>query len=90
MMASSKRILAIVFFAFPYINQAQSIGLDEQINDAFMPFATWWEGFILSTVNIFGFGIPIVLILLLLGALFFTVYFVKPKLNWFQNNEEII
>jgi len=40
-----------------------------------MPFATWWESFILSTVTIFGVGIPIVLILLLLGAAFFTVYF---------------
>ncbi|MFK2820047.1 alanine/glycine:cation symporter family protein [Flavobacteriaceae sp. LMIT009] len=63
------------FGFFPFINQAQSKGLDEQINDAFMPFATWWEGFILSEVNIGGNGIPIVLMLLLGGAVFFTVYF---------------
>lgn len=90
MMASSKRVLAIVFFAFPYINQAQSIGLDEQINDAFMPFATWWEGFILSTVNIFGFGIPIVLILLLLGALFFTVYFGFVNIKHFPTAIQVV
>lgn len=40
-----------------------------------MPFAAWWEGFILSEVNIGGNGIPIVLMLLLGGAVFFTVYF---------------
>jgi len=66
---------AFLFIIFPFISHAQSKGLDEQINDAFMPFATWWEGFILSTVNVAGYGIPIVLILLLLGALFFTIYF---------------
>jgi AGCS family alanine or glycine:cation symporter len=72
----SLKHLFFFFFAFlPFINQAQSKGLDEQINDAFMPFATWWEGFILSEINIAGNGIPIVLILLLGGAIFFTVYF---------------
>ena len=70
-----KHLILLLFFITPHINQAQSKGLDEQINDAFMPFATWWEGFILSNVNIGGHGIPIVLILLLSGALFFTIYF---------------
>ncbi len=50
-------------------------GLDEKINDGFMPFAIWWENLILSEVSIFGFGIPLVLIILILGALFFTIYF---------------
>lgn len=72
---SPKYSIFLVLILLPFINQAQSIGLDEQINDAFMPFATWWEGFILSEINIGGSGIPIVLILLLSGALFFTIYF---------------
>ncbi|WP_350285282.1 alanine/glycine:cation symporter family protein [uncultured Croceitalea sp.] len=59
----------------PCIVSSQEKGLDERINDAFMPFADWWEAFIFSEVSFFGFGIPIVLILLLSGALFFTVYF---------------
>lgn len=70
-----KFLLSFFLGLLPFINQAQSAGLDEQINDAFMPFATWWEGFILSELNIGGTGIPIVLILLLCGALFFTIYF---------------
>ncbi len=55
--------------------QAQSKGLDEIINDAFMPIALWWESLIFTNITIAGFSIPIVLILLLSGALFFTVYF---------------
>jgi len=74
-MVSKQCILAITFLGFSCIGQAQSKGLDEQINDAFMPFATWWEAFILSTLTIFEVEIPIVLILLFLGALFFTLYF---------------
>ncbi len=40
-----------------------------------MPFAIWWESFILGTVPIGGANIPVVLMLLIAGALFFTIYF---------------
>ena len=50
-------------------------GFDEKINDGFMPFAIWWENLILSEVVLFGTGIPVVLIILILGAFFFTLYF---------------
>lgn len=65
----------LAIFLVPSLVTAQSKGLDERINDAFMPFAIWWENLIFSEVIIFGNGIPIVLILLLTGALFFTIYF---------------
>ncbi|WP_299887386.1 sodium:alanine symporter family protein [uncultured Lacinutrix sp.] len=74
-MASRQSFFITILFFIPFINHAQSKGLDEQINDAFMPFATWWESFVLSPITIYGYNIPIVLILLLLGALFFTFYF---------------
>ncbi len=89
-MTLKQRISTIVLLLFPFINQAQNKGLDEQINDAFMPFATWWEGFILSTVNIFGYGIPIVLIILLLGALFFTLYFGFINIKHFPTAIQVV
>ena len=46
-------------------------GLDQKINDSFMPVALWWERFVFSSIA----GVPIVLILLVLGALWFTFYF---------------
>ena len=52
---------------------SQEKGLDERINDAFTPIANWWEGLILH--NFFGTGIPTIIILLVGGALFFTIYF---------------
>ena len=52
---------------------SQEKGLDDRINDAFTPIANWWEGLILH--NFFGTGIPTIIILLVGGALFFTIYF---------------
>ena len=52
---------------------AQERGLDERINDAFTPIANWWEGLILH--DFLGTGIPTIIILLVGGALFFTIYF---------------
>ena len=50
-------------------------GIDDRINEAFMPFAVGWENLILSPIEIGGHSLPIVLILLLCGAAFFTIYF---------------
>ena len=59
------------------------LGLDEKINNAFMPFATWWEDFILSELPVLGAGIPIVLILLIAAAFFFTVHFDFVNIKYF-------
>ncbi|MDO5980589.1 alanine/glycine:cation symporter family protein [Flavivirga spongiicola] len=89
-MSFKQKNLYAIFISFPIISQAQPAGLDEQINNAFMPFATWWEGFILSTVNIVGHQIPIVLILLLLGALFFTIYFGFVNIKHFPTAIQVV
>ena len=55
--------------------ESSAKGLDERLNDAFMPIAQGWENMVLFQVSIGGVEVPFVLILLLGGALFFTVYF---------------
>ena len=69
------KISFLVTLLFPFLALAQEKGLDEQVNDAFMPFASWWEGFVLTSIPIGGYNIPIILILLIGGATFFTIYF---------------
>ena len=67
-----KIFYSFLFFAFSMTPIfAQERGLDERINDAFTPIANWWEGLILH--NFFGTGIPTIIILLVGGALFFTI-----------------
>lgn len=70
-----KLVIAILllFSSNPLIGQNR--GLDEMINDSFMPIALWWENLVFTELQIAGHGIPIVLIVLLTGASVFTFYF---------------
>lgn len=62
----------------------RSTGLDERINNNFMPIAQWWEDLVLYRIAFGAYEIPIVLILLLLGASFFTVYFGFVNIRYFR------
>ncbi len=75
------RVLGLVLFsALPFFSfaQEQSGGLDQRINDAFAPFATWCLETVLWAVP--GTGVPLIIFVLVLGALFFTVYFRFPNI----------
>lgn len=68
------RVSQIILLSIcPSLLSAQ--GLDEKINDAFMPVADWWDSIVFTSISLMGMSVPIVLILLLSGALFFTLYF---------------
>ncbi len=76
-----KGILALFALLLPIFTFAQETvekGLDEKINDAFMPIAVGWESLVLTPVHIAGYDIPIILIFLIAGATFFTIYFRFP------------
>ena len=81
-----KYLLSIFTLILPFLTFAQEAekGLDEKINDAFMPVATWWENFILTPVSLGGYDIPFVVILLVVGATFFTIYFKFPSFTKFS------
>lgn len=85
--------LPITFFTLllsPFFLAAQSQGLDNQINDAFMPIAIWWENLIFTEIMISGHGIPLILILLLSGATFFTIYFGFVNIKHFPTAIQIV
>ena len=69
----------IALICLPLVTNAQEAvqkrGIDEVINDKFDPIATAWQNFVLTPIPIGGQNIPIVLLLLVGGALFFTIYF---------------
>ena len=79
-----KFLLLALSTLLPILTFAQDKGLDEQINDAFMPIATWWEGFILTTVPLGSYNVPFVVLLLVFGATFFTIYFKFPSITKFK------
>ncbi len=74
-------LLTLFSFFIPFITFAQEVveavelTFDQKIDAAFKPFADWVSGIIFYTVNIAGNGVPIVIIILISGAIFFTFYF---------------
>ena len=80
----SKKILPLLLLFLPFLMNAQEKGLDERINDKFMPIATWWENTVLTTIPLGSYDVPIVLILLVAGASFFTVFFSFPAITKFK------
>jgi len=91
--ATYNKISAFFLLIFlPVIISAQERGLDERINDAFTPFATAWEHIVFFTIP--GLGklseIPFVIILLVTGALFFTLYFKFINIARFRTAIQVV
>jgi AGCS family alanine or glycine:cation symporter len=67
---------AAVFAALPGLVLAQEKGLDQRIDEAFQPVATWFEWLVFYPMPLpEPFNIPIILYLLIGGATFFTLAF---------------
>ena len=69
----NKKLLALLLILVTTISRAQEKGIDERINDWFEPITAKWEGIVFWVVP--GTGIPLVVLLLVSGAIFFTLYF---------------
>ena len=83
--------IAFTFPSYSLISQEESPrGFDEILNDAFMPIAIGWENFIFTEIPLGSIGIPIVLILLIVGALFFTIYFEAVNIRYFWTSIQIV
>lgn len=59
----------------PIFTFAQEMSIDEKIEAGFKPFADKIGSIVFYPISIVGIDVPIVLCVLLLGALFFTLYF---------------
>jgi alanine or glycine:cation symporter, AGCS family len=65
---------ALIFLAATALGQER--GLDQRIDEAFQPVASWWEWLVFFPMPLPApFDIPIILYLLIGGATFFTVAF---------------
>ena len=79
-----KKLVLFTMIFSPLLGNSQEQGLDEVINEEFMPIATWWENLVLTPIPIAGYDIPLVLMLLVFGATLFTIYFGFPAVSKFK------
>ncbi|WP_299220291.1 alanine/glycine:cation symporter family protein [uncultured Aquimarina sp.] len=86
-----KRILlSILAFTIPFITFAQETtekGLDQKIDEAFQPVSDFFSNVIFFEV--FS-GAPFVIILLVLSAIFFTLYFGFPNIRYFAKAINVV
>lgn len=82
----NKKLLAIISLIVPMFTFAQEKGIDQRIDEAFKPFSDTVSSIIFFQV----FGIPFVLVLLVLSALFFTIYFGFPNIRYFRTSVNIV
>ncbi|NER12319.1 amino acid carrier protein [Leptobacterium flavescens] len=78
-------IFTLMIPVITFAQEAENLGLGQRIDRWFQPIADWWEHKVLYPfpIKIFGYDIPIVVLLLVLGATFFTLYFRFPNIRLF-------
>jgi len=81
-----KKLLTLLLLVIPMLTFAQEKGLDQQIDEAFAPIANFFSGLIFYPV----FGAPLVLVVLVGSALFFTIYFGFPNIRFFGKAINIV
>ena len=81
-------ILALSTFLLPVLSFAQNeMGLDQKIDRAFKPFSDFISSVIFFEVFE---GAPLVIILLVCSALFFTLYFGFPNIRFFGRAVNVV
>lgn len=76
-----KYLFGLFAIILPFINFAAEEGIDKKIDNVFRPIADAVGGVVFFSVEIVGMDVPIVLFILLGGALFFTIYFAFPNIR---------
>ena len=70
-----KKALSLILTIVPLLTFAQeNLSIDERIEKAFKPFSDFVSSIVFYGINIAGKDVPIVIIILLVGALYFTLY----------------
>ena len=69
-------LFAVSIFILLFPLPTQAAGIDQRIDEWFAPIADWWEQVVFFTIPLTGdIAVPLVLILLAGGGVFFTIYF---------------
>lgn len=76
-------LISLISPLFSFSQEAAQPGLDERINEFVAPAAAWVAGIVFYPIPIAGINVPIVLIVLIGAATYFTFYFGFPNFTKF-------
>ncbi len=81
---------SLLFFSFFSLNAQEEPSLADKIDQSFKPVSDWWVSIIFYSIPLGGLDVPLVLIILILGGLYFTVYFGLPQFKLFKTSLEVV
>jgi len=80
-----KKLLTVFLAIIPFLTFAQeNLSIDEQIEKGFKPIADFFTHWVFFPIKIAGLDVPIVIIILLLAALYFTIYNRFANIRFFR------
>ncbi len=79
------RHILITFFAFLPIQAVQAAGIDETINEITAPIAQWIGSIVFFKISVAGAEMPLVVLWLVCGSIFFTLYMGFINLRGFRH-----
>ncbi len=89
-MPNMKKLLSL-FTLLLFITPAFAQGIDEKINEVFANYTGWFVAFIFKEIPFGnGVGVPWVVIVLVVSAVFFTVYFKFINITGFRTSVNIV
>ena len=87
----NKKILSIIALMVPVLTFAQEKGLDQKIDEAFQPVSKFFSDIIFFPIyKSESIEIPFVLLLLVVSAAFFTIYFKFPNIFHFKTAINVV
>ncbi len=87
-----QRLLLLTSLLIPVLGVAQEAdkGIDQRIEEMFKPISDFWSGLVFTSIHMAGYDIPLVLILLIAGAAYFTFYFKLPQFKLFKTAIKVV
>jgi AGCS family alanine or glycine:cation symporter len=85
-----KRFLTMLALLAGSISSAQAAGIDETINAATAPIASFIGDIVFFKIPVFGAQLPVVVLWLVVGAVFFTFYMGFINLRGFKHAIELV
>ncbi len=83
----TKFTLLFAMIMLPLLSFGQEVGWDEKIDQAFKPVSDFFSAIIFFEILP---GTPLVIVLLVLMALFFTIYFGFPNVRYFKTAVNVV
>jgi len=88
------KLLLFIYFILSnfsvFAQDAVPKGIAQHIEEGFKPISDFWSDIVFFKINLFGYAVPFVVVLLILAALYFTIFFSFPQFRLFKTSIKVV